>query len=341
MSDSLPTVSVVLLSYDRPHLLRAALDSLVAQTYARVEVTVVDNLSASSEEVARLVGAYAGVRLIRAGANLGYAAGMNLGMAAATGRYTLLTEDDITLDSDCIRHLVEYAEANPETGLAAPVIYNRAACTIRCAGGEFTLGGVYRTKIHGEGERDTGQFPRPFGVTYIDGAIMFAPTDFLGSLGGFREEFFMYVEAVEFCARVRKTGRPMTVVPRAKVYHFEPPAGANQSPEFGFHRYKNFFALHLLHAPARHLPEFFCRYALLGLLRAAAGRGGDVRALLRAIVWAARHAPSLVRERREAGRTPARVESSESVPAHEEFSERTRGPLAAVGDGAAACELRK
>lgn len=298
MSDSRPKVSIVLLSYDRPELLRAALDSLLAQTYARLEIIVVDNLSQRSEEVERVVGQHDALKLIRNAGNLGYAGGMNVGIKAAAGPYTLLTEDDIVLDADCVRQLVAHMEEHPDTGLAAPLIYNRAAGTIRCAGGELSLGGVYRRRTYGEGARDVGQFSQPFDVTYVDGAVMFARTDFLRDLGGFREEFFMYVEAVEFCERVSKTGRRMTIVPAAKVYHFEPPLRANSSPEFSFHRYKNLFSLYLLHAPARYLPEFFARYVLLALLRALMGKGGDAHALLKALRWVMRRAPALLRERR-------------------------------------------
>lgn len=291
-----PTVSVVLLSYNRPAYLAEALASVRAQTYAPCEVTVVDNPSPASGEVARLVESFHEFRLFRSPSNLGYAAGMNRGLEMSSGEYTLITEDDIVLDPDCLQRLVEHAEADPETGISGPVIYNKAGGTIRCAAGDFELGGVYRMKIHGEGERDRGQFPRPVRVTYIDGAVMFARTDFWRALGGFREEFFMYGEAVELCAKAAKTGRALTLVPQAKVYHFEPPAGANASPEFAFHRYKNLFALYLLHARARHLPEFFARYAGLGLLRAAAG--GGLRPFLRALSWTARRAPALLRDRR-------------------------------------------
>ena len=290
-----PSVSVVVLSYNRPAYLAEALASIKAQTFEPVEVTVVDNPSPASEEVARLVESFHGFKLFRSNVNLGYAAGMNRGLELSAGDYTLLTEDDIVLDRDCLLRLVEYMEADPETGIAGPVIYNKTEGTIRCAAGEFELGGVFRTKIHGEGERDVGQFPRPMRVTYIDGAVMFARTEFWRRLGGFREEFFMYVEAVELCAKAAKTGKALTLVPQAKVYHFEPPPGANSSPEFAFHRYKNFFSLYLLHAPARHLPEFFARYAGLGLLRAA--RAGNLRPFLRALAWTARRAPALLKER--------------------------------------------
>jgi len=291
------------LSYNRPAYLAESLAAVGAQAYEPCEVTVVDNPSPASEEVARVLEQFAGFKLFRSAVNLGYAAGMNRGIELSAGEYTLLTEDDVLLDPDCIRHLVEYTEANPGTGLAAPVIYNKSEGTIRCAGGERSLGGVYRVKNYGEGERDRGQFARPYDVGFVDGAALFARTEFLRRIGGLREEFFMYGEAVELCERVAKDGGRMTVVPQAKVRHFEPPPGANESPEFSFHRYKNLFLLYLLHAPARCLPEFFARYAGLGLLRAA--RRGDLRPFLRALAWAARRAPALLRERSRGGRSAA------------------------------------
>ncbi len=303
MSDRHSTVSVVLLSYNRPALLRDALRSVVAQTHAPLEIIVVDNRSASSEEVASVASEFSSARLIRNRENFGFAAGMNRGIAEAAGEFVYLTEDDIVLDKDCLRHLVEQSRADERLGLLSPILYNRSEGTIRCAGGEVSLGGIYRRKTFGEGERDAGQFARPFDVTYVDGAVVFARTKFLRSLNGFREEFFMYVEAVELCVRVAKAGATMTVVPRAKVYHAEPPARSAGTPGLEFHRYKNLFSLYLLHAPAHCLPEFFSRYALLALMRAALSKGGDARALLKAVLWVAWRTPSLLGERRRAAHT--------------------------------------
>jgi GT2 family glycosyltransferase len=298
MSPDSLTISVVVLSYNRPDHLRAALDSLLSQVCLPTEIIVVDNRSPNSSAVKRVVEQYTSVKLIQSPINLGYAGGMNLGIRKATGYYTYLTEDDIVLDNDGIRQLVDYMEEHPATVVASPIMYNKAQGTIRCAGGEVTLGGIYRRLTYNETNRHAGEFSQPFDVSYLDGASMFARTDFLHSTGGFREEFFMYVEAVEFCVRVAKTGRKLTVVPAAKVYHFEPPASANDSAEFDFHKYKNLFALYLLHAHARYLPEFFARYVLLGGLRALLGRDGNILMMLRALVWTLKRIPSLLKERR-------------------------------------------
>lgn len=303
----LPNVSVVILSYDRPELLGEALDSVLSQTHGASEVLVVDNPSPSSAEVARLVDGREGVRLLANRVNEGYAGGMNRGIERAAGTYVLLTEDDIVLAGDCVERLVEYAEAHPEAGLVAPIIYNRGDATIRCAGAEIVLGGVFRKRVLGAGEPDTGQFPEPFHVPYLDGAVLFARAELLRDFGGFREYFFMYAEADDLCARVARAGHQLAVVPRARVKHFEPPDSHGAPDKLEFHRLKNFFALYLLHAPARVLPEFFCRYVVLGAVRSLAGRGAARGAFVKAVWWAARRAPSLFGERRSAARPDTRA----------------------------------
>ena len=199
--------------------------------------------------------------------------------------------------SDCIERLVEYMDEHPSADLIAPIIYNKTERTIRCAGGDFVLGAVYRKETYGAGELDIGQFPQPFDVKYIDGATMFARRCFWQRFKGFRAEYFMYAEAVELCARVSKSGKKMSVVPQAKVYHFEPPE-TTTPPEIEFHKLKNFFSLYLLHAPARHLPEFICRYAVINSLRTLFGKSGyHPRTFLKALWWVAKRTPSLLKER--------------------------------------------
>lgn len=292
-----PLVSVVLLSYNRPAFLQEALVSLLNQSYRNLEVTVVDNPSSSSAEVSRIVSQYENVRLIQNPTNLGYAGGMNTGIEQATGHYVFLTEDDIVLASDCIERLAEHMEEHSSADAIAPIMYNKTEKTIRCAGGEFVLGGVYSHMIHGAGERDIGQFSTPFEVGFIDGATLFSRKDFWHGFKGFRSEFFMYGEGVELGARVSKSGKKMVVVPQAKVYHFEPPATATP-PEIEFHKLKNFFSLYLLHAPARHLPEFVCRYAVINTVRTLFGKSDyHPRTFLKALWWVAKRTPSLLKER--------------------------------------------
>jgi GT2 family glycosyltransferase len=305
----------VLLSYNRPGLLQQALYSVVAQVHRPTEIIVIDNRSPHSGEVAQLVERYPGVKLIQNDVNVGYAAGMNRGIRDATSEYVYLTEDDIVLEPDCLTQLVNYAENCSLSAIVAPIIYNQADGKIRCAGGEVELGGIYRRPTYSEKDRGLHERSGPFQVTYLDGAAMFARTDFLKASGGFREEYFMYVEAVEFCVRAAKTGHTLTVVPAAKVFHIEP-ATINDSPEFEFHRYKNLFSLYLLHAPARCLPEFFVRYVLLGSLRALWRGPGHLLTFCKAFAWIVKRFPAQLKERRSAKPSTLAVNPSFASESH-------------------------
>lgn len=305
MKRALPLVSVVLLSHDRPGYLPPVLDSLKDQSYRNLELIVVDNRSRSSEEIARVVGGYEGVRLIQNSGNPGFTGGMNRGIAAATGDYVYCTVDDVILDKDCILHLAEYARQHPGEGLLTGILYDESGETIRCAGGEVSLGPIYQQKIYGAGEADAGQFREPFETQSLQGGMLFGELRFVRRLRGFREDFFMYSDSIELSARVLRLGHPLMVVPQAKAYVMDAPH-AFTSEGIAFHKIKNLFALYLLHAPWRVLPEFYLRYGGINLLRALGSNRGMVWPMVKAWCWFLSKSPSLVRDRSRLARQARR-----------------------------------
>jgi GT2 family glycosyltransferase len=291
---SRPLVSVVLLSYNRPELLDRAIRSVLRQTYEHLEVVVVDNRSDRSAEVATVASRYPQVTLIAHEDNRGFTGGMNSGIGASRGDYVYLTEDDIELEPDCLEILLQYLASHPEVGLVGPVMFNRLDKTIRCAGGYFTLGSTYRMTIVRSIDRpESSERRQPYLVMYLPGAMLMARRVLFERFGGFRDEFFMYVEDVEFCARVLKAGLAIAVVPTAHVTHHEPAPGV--SAVIQFHKIKNLATLYLIHAPLTSLPVFAAKYGALGALRAfAAGQG---RVHLRAWAWTFLHARRLLAQR--------------------------------------------
>ena len=271
-------VTAVVLSYNRPHCLRESLLALTRQNYPAVRIVVVDNRSPASGQVAEVAAAFAGVELIRNAANLGFTGGMNAGVAAATGRYVLLIEDDIVAEPTCIAALVKCLESHPEVAMCSGVMHNRSDGSIRCAGGEMRLGSRFEKRVIGEGRKDLEGRNQPFLVSYLPGALLLARLDDFRRWGGFREDFFMYHEDDELCLRILKAGGRLAVVPAARVDHFDPPA--KPCPRWlEIMKLRNFFRLNLLHAPAASLPGFVCRYAVWQLLLEALRRPS--RALLR------------------------------------------------------------
>src|SRR5688572_25224257 len=179
--DAGPKVTIIVLSYNRPELLRKALASIAGQSEPGCEVIVVDNASPRSSLVRDVVAEFAGVRLIANAVNAGFTGGMNCGLAAAAGRYVYLTEDDIELDSSCIAALVAHLEQHEDVALAGPVMWNREANTVRCAGGSFRLATVYEMQVIGVGQREFVE-EVPYQTMFLPGAAIAARTSVLRRL---------------------------------------------------------------------------------------------------------------------------------------------------------------
>jgi GT2 family glycosyltransferase len=286
------SVSVVVLSHNRPQLLAQALPSLLAQEPEPGEIVVVDNPSPRSAEVGAVVARHPTVRLLRPPENLGFAGGMNVGLRAARGALVFLTEDDLITEPGALATLRQYLEQHPACALCAGLMLNHASGTVRSAGMTVRLEGVFRQTNIAAGDGDPGPGGAPYHVDVVPGAGVFGRRAPLLELGGFRADFFMYYEDVELCARIRRAGWTVDVVPAARVRHFEPPPGP-APPELEFHRMKNLAATYLLHAPSRVLPEFVARYAIALPLRRLPRSPSVAWQYARAWAWVLSHLPSL------------------------------------------------
>lgn len=293
-----PRVSVVCLSFNRPHLLREALRSIRGQTSPLHEVLVVDNRSERSGEVAAVVAEFPEARLIAHPDNRGYTGGMNAGLRAATGDYVVLTEDDITLAPDAVAAVVERLAHNSQLGLVGGLMLNRVAGTIRCAGGRVRLGTRFELEVIGESKPDTGRFTEPFKVTYLPGAFLAARKGVWDDLGGFRERYFAYMEDVDLCLRAVKAGLVLEVVPAARVWHTDPPTDAEPPAWLVQLKYQNLLRLYLLNAAGRVLVFSLLRYAVLVPLRRPFGGKLDGWASAVAVARTLTELPELLRERR-------------------------------------------
>jgi GT2 family glycosyltransferase len=290
-----PKITIVVLSYNRPDLLRHALVSIAAQTEPNCEVIVVDNASPCSAKVRDVVSGFPEVCLIANAENLGFTGGMNRGIRAAAGTYIYLTEDDIELDANCVAALIAYLDQHEEAVLAGPVMWNRGTGTVRCAGGSFRLGTIYQMQVTGVGQSHIAE-ASPYRTMYLPGAAIAARTDVLRRLGGFRSDFFMYGEDVELCARTLERGGSVVIVPGARVYHHEP-QNVPDSFRVRFHKQKNLVALYLLHAPMRVLPGFLARYVVMDGIRRFARDWSSLPAWTLGVSVALIRAPQFLAER--------------------------------------------
>ena len=110
-----PLVSIVIPTYNRAHLLGQAIHSALAQTYAPVEVIVVDD--GSTDDTAAVVAGFGDRVRYVAIANGGSSVARNAGLEAARGEFIALLDDDDLLEPGLVAQAVDVLRERPAAGM--------------------------------------------------------------------------------------------------------------------------------------------------------------------------------------------------------------------------------
>ena len=122
-----PRVSVVVVTYNNIELTKACLASIDAHSqYGNLEVIVVDNASSDGTQgyLEGWVSSGPDRKIITNGQNRGFAAANNQGLAAATGDYLVLLNNDTYVTPGWVRTLARHLERDRTIGLIGPVTNN-------------------------------------------------------------------------------------------------------------------------------------------------------------------------------------------------------------------------
>jgi len=108
--DEPPLVSVIVPTYNRPEMLKRAIESILSQTYPSIEIVVVNDAGDDAEHIIRTLNTRSDIVYIRHAANKGLAAARNTGIRAAHGKYIAYLDDDDVYYPDHIERLVTSLE---------------------------------------------------------------------------------------------------------------------------------------------------------------------------------------------------------------------------------------
>src|SRR3989344_4302380 len=109
-----PLVSAVIVNYNGREVVGGAINALEGQSYKNIEIFVVDNNSADgSQEFVRKN--FKNAKLVQNKGNLGYS-GINNAIKFCKGKYIFFTNNDISLDRNCIERIVECLEDDNDAG---------------------------------------------------------------------------------------------------------------------------------------------------------------------------------------------------------------------------------
>jgi GT2 family glycosyltransferase len=212
-----PKVSIVIPTALGATHLRDCLAALREQSYPadRVEVIIVDNGSAEdpTEEAQR---GYPGARVIRNPANLGFAAGNNLGASAATGDQLIFLNDDTRAHPDWLRELVGTARRRGAAAVASRIL-DWSGERIDFVEGVVNFQGKGFQLHYGAPAGSVTPEEKP--LLFACGCAMLIDRAVFVDVGTWDEDAFAYYEDVELGWRLNLLGHAVWSAPRAVVYH--------------------------------------------------------------------------------------------------------------------------
>ena len=227
-ADQSAGVPAVIVNYNAGSHLVGCVRSLRAEGVSRI--VVVDNDSRDGS-VDALLAADSGVTVVRTGANLGFGTAVNRGAALVDAEFILVLNPDTVVEPGMLKALVASIEADPSVGIIGPLIETpggelypsaRTFPTMADAVGHAFLGLVYPnnrfTRRYRMLDWDHAAARR---VDWVSGSCFLARQTCFRGIGGFDEDFFMYLEDVDLCWRARKAGWEVAYEPAARVMHVQ------------------------------------------------------------------------------------------------------------------------
>jgi len=223
-------ISVVMVVYMTGEALAKSLDCVLADPSVD-ELVVVDNgcQPAEAERLQRL--AREGRLVLKTGqGNIGFAKGANLGALTASGDVIVFLNPDAFLQPGCVAALAQEIEGRAAPCIVGGRVLNADGTEQRGARrGEITpmsalmsvsglarSAGLRRYEVHWEADALPGQaVPTPT----ISGACFCMRREDFDRVGGFDEGYFLHVEDVDLCWRVRQAGGEVLFHPKAEVIH--------------------------------------------------------------------------------------------------------------------------
>jgi UDP-glucose 4-epimerase len=225
-----PDLTVIVVTHNGREMALATLRSARARLGdVSCEWMVVDNASADGTPDA-IEREFPDVRVFRR-PNRGFAAGNNVALRDAAGRYVLLLNPDVEIESGTLADLVAALDRRPRVGIASvPTLATdgRLLATIRRfptparSLGE-ALGGSRVPLLRGLCEQDD-DFRRYFderSVDWLVGSFLMARRTAIDEVGPLDEGFFLYAEETDWCRRFRQHGWDVRHLPLMTITHHE------------------------------------------------------------------------------------------------------------------------
>lgn len=248
------SVDLIILDIDGGEMLVRCLDSVLAMSLLPDRIILVDNGSADPVSRRPAMSGYP-IEILRNDSNIGFAAGVNRGVAASAATWVALLNNDVTVEPEWLAELVETLESDPSLASAQTIIVRPDGC-VDGAGIDLSDGTIRQL---GYGERiDEVEADRAFAASATAVVYRREAVDEVAGHEWFLESLVSYYEDVELGVRLDRADWKHRTLPEPLATHLGS-ASAGEVPMSRRSRMKT----RNRHLIARSYPEAISRQALL------------------------------------------------------------------------------
>lgn len=262
-------ISNIIVSYNCLESLKACVKSLEDQKGEESEIIVIDNDS-NDGTIGFLKERK--FKTILSQKNIGYGAAVNRAAGDAEGKYLFILNPDTQLPPTALEKIYEYAEDNPDVGLISPALRypdGRLQLSARKfpRRRDFLMGRGSPLFLLGlTGEREAGYIvpdgDQPIDVPAVSATALFVRSELFHRIGGCDERFFLYLEDLDLCRRVRNIGFKVVLLPSVTVFHSWRKSSRKRPYFSSFHHHLSVFKYFQKHHADQWLYNLMLLFAL-------------------------------------------------------------------------------
>ncbi|MFA4889243.1 MAG: glycosyltransferase family 2 protein [Candidatus Omnitrophota bacterium] len=216
-----PLVSIIIVNRNGIAFIEECLRSVFNSRYSNFEVILVDNDSkdGSLQAARKAFGQEQRLKILeKNNANIGPAACRNFGVKTARGSYLAFLDNDTKVEADWLGELVRVFESDKSIGAGQAKLLRMGTDNLYDCAGDY-LGPLGFLIERSKGAKDTGQFDFLADILSAKSAASIIKKELFERIGGFDEDYFMYLEETDLSWRVWLAGFRVVFIPKAVVYH--------------------------------------------------------------------------------------------------------------------------
>ena len=219
-------LSIIVVNYNSwPDVLLQATSFQSAHQEGEMELLVVDNASTAAATSKKPIDT--SIKWLDLPENGGFAAGVNAGARVAQGKWLLLLNPDVTLETETlsqVMRLLDSYDSKKQVAVIGTKLTNPDG-SIQASAGPFpSFSRIFKEVFMSSNKRRYSDMnpEKSQQVDWVTGAFMLIRKDVFEAVGGFCEDYFLYFEETDFCHKVQAGGYQTSYDPSMSVCHRHP-----------------------------------------------------------------------------------------------------------------------